>query len=627
MTVHDEEFSLAAAFPAATRARWQALVKSVLRRSGVAGEDTPHESVEALLSTTSYDGVTIAPLYTAADEVPWAGLPGLPPYIRGVRPDGAILDGWDVRQRHADPDPQVAKRAVLTDLENGVTSLWLVLGDGGLPVAALPEVLAEVYIDLAAVVLDAGTAALDAAGAFLGLLAKRGVKPDRAAGNLGADPLGVQARTGLAADMEAATVLAARCARDYHRLRAITVDALPYHDAGGSHAEELGCALAAGVAYLRALTHAGLAVDAAFGQLEFRYAATADQFLTIAKLRAARRLWNRVGEVCGAGVAARGQRQHVVTSSAMMTARDPWVNMLRTALACFGAGIGGADAVTVQPFDAALGLPDDFARRIARNTQSVLLEESIVARVIDPAGGSWYVERLTDDLAKAAWAWFTEIEKAGGFRHAQASGLIADRLGTTWAKRQENIARRRDPITGVSEFPSLAEQALTRTPHPVGSNAAGGLPRVRYAQSFEALRDRVDAHVENTGARPAVFLATLGPIAAHTRRATFAANLFQAGGIQIIQGGPETDPAGITSAFTDSGTSVACICSSDTVYAASAGSMAGALKAAGATRVWLAGKPGERADEWEGAGIDGYLFAGCNAIDVVRTTLADLGVA
>jgi methylmalonyl-CoA mutase len=616
MTVPSEELELAAAFPAADRDRWRELVKGVLRTSGAATEDTPLDTIEDLLSTTTHDGITVAPLYTARDAVP--GRPGLPPYARGVLPGGEVVAGWDVRQRHAHPDPGVTRAAIRADLENGVTSVWLTLGPAGPPVTAVPEVLGEVYLDLVPVILDAGAQTPAAAEAFFALAAERGVEPGRLTGNLGADPLGLAARTGVRAEAGPAAELALRCAREYPGLRAITVDATVYHDAGGGDAQELGCSIATGVAYLRALTEAGLGIEAALGRLEFRYAATADQFLTIAKLRAARRLWARVAQACGASPGQGGQRQHAVTSSAMMTARDPWVNMLRTTIASFAAGVGGADAVTVQPFDARLGLPDDFARRIARNTQTLLLEEAGLGRVADPAGGSWYVERLTEDLAQAAWAWFQEIEKAGGAAAALRGGLIEDRLAATWDRRRDDLAHRRDPITGVSEFPNLAERLPARTPAP--PEPGGGLPRVTYAQDYEALRDAADAHADRTGARPAVFLATLGPVAAHTARATFAANLFQAGGIETGTSGPGTDPAAIAAAFRASGTDVACLCSNDKVYAEHAGPVARALREAGARRVWLAGKGAH-------PGMDDQLFAGCDALGVLRRTLDDLGVA
>jgi methylmalonyl-CoA mutase len=360
-----------------------------------------------------------------------------------------------VRQRHTHPDPAVTREALLADLENGATSVWLHLGETGVPVAALGQVLRGVHLELAPVVLDAGAYTQEAANALLGLIIERGQAAD-ALGNLGADPLGAQARTGGPLDepaLDQAAALAVRCAREFPGLRAITIDATPYHDAGGGDADELGAAVAAGVAYLRALTDAGLSVDEAFGQIEFRLAVNADQFASIAKLRAARRLWARVAEVCGPSEkdhGGRAARLHAVTSSAMMTRRDPWVNMLRTTVAAFAAGTGGADAVTVQPFDARLGLPDGFARRIARNTQTLLLEESSLARVVDPAGGSWYAERLTAEIAQAAWDRFIEIEKAGGLAAAVESGLVAERPPGNAAARPWPAGRPRSPASASS---------------------------------------------------------------------------------------------------------------------------------------------------------------------------------
>ena len=261
----------------------------------------------------------------------------------------------------------------------------------------------------------------------------------------------------------------------------------------------------------------------------------------------------------------------------MMTERDPWVNMLRTTVACLAAGVGGADAITVLPFDSALGLPDDFARRIARNTQAILLEESHLARVIDPAGGSWYVERLTDELARAAWDWFQEIERAGGQHAALRSGLgRRARSPATWAERSADLARRREPVTGVSEFPNLAEQPLVREP---GSGPArGGLPRVTPVGGLTRRCAPARTHcLAVTGARPRIVLAALGPAAVHTARSTFAANLFQAGGIEtcLIEAGLSEAAGGATGGltrrpgrpFAASGARVACLCSSDALYA------------------------------------------------------------
>ncbi|AQZ64601.1 Methylmalonyl-CoA mutase [[Actinomadura] parvosata subsp. kistnae] len=589
---------LAAGFASISRDDWRALAAEVLRKSGIEAG-----SPEEVLSRATYDGVTVAPLYDAGDLPGDPGLPGAAPYVRGARAAG----GWDVRQRHAVADPE----AVLADLENGVTSLWLVVGDGAIPVGELGAVLKDVYLDLAPVVLEAGERTPEAADALFALAAARRPEPGAPAGP-GAGEGALRGNLGASAVLgTGGTELALRCAAEYPGLRAVTVDATPYHDAGGSDAEELACSIAQGVAELRALTGGGLSVEQALGQIEFRYAATADQFATIAKLRAARRLWARVAEVCGAPGAG-GQRQHAVTSSAMMTARDPWVNMLRTTIACFAAGVGGAQAVTVQPFDACLGLPDAFSRRIARNTQSLLLEESGLGRVIDPAGGSWYVERRTADLAAAAWAFFQEIEAGGGI--VAAAELVSGRIAATRERRDDDIAHRRFPITGVSEFPDLGEKPVRRRPAQAPRDS-GGLPRVRYAEPFERLRDLADARPE----RPKVFLATIGPLAAHTARAAFAANLFHAGGLATETAGPGTDPEQIATAFAVSGATVACLCSSDKLYAQHATAVAKALRRAGARKVWLAGK-----GHYEG--VDALLHAGCDALAVLRETFDDLEV-
>jgi methylmalonyl-CoA mutase len=554
-----DDLVLAAEFPAVTRQQWQRLVAKVL---GVDGDSPERE-----LATITGDGIEIAPLYVADASRPSPGYPGRPPFVRGRGPAGH-RSGWDVRQRHEHPDPAVAREQIMEDLEGGVSSLWLGLGDGRIPVESLPDVLAETYLDLAPIVLDAGDRFADAADAFLAVAAARGVPAGALAGCLGADPLGVLARTGAGpgadakagvapadlgiAGLTAAADLARRCTADFPGVRAIVVDALPYNEAGGTDAEELGCALAAGLEYLRAMRTAGLSADAAFGQLEFRYAATADQFATIAKLRAARRVWARVAQQCGVTSDAAGQWQHAVSSWSMLTRRDPWNNILRATLACFSAGVGGADAITVAPFDAAIGQPDRLARRVARNVHALLVEESHVARVIDPAGGSWYVEDLTGQLAVKAWAWFQEIERSGGLRAALAAGIVSDRLAASRERRRDALARRREAVTGVTEFPLIGETLLKRPAGPrqaaarpsdgaggqgawsAGAPYAGGLPRIRWSQWHEELRDRADVRARATGSPPTLTLAPLDASRASVARAGQVAALLAPAGITTI---------------------------------------------------------------------------------------------
>jgi methylmalonyl-CoA mutase len=584
MAPPSEPLVLAGEFPPADRDQWRALVDGVLK-------GRPFEKV---LVNRLHDGIELQPLYTADDvSVGDAalGLPGAAPFVRGAEP---AATGWDVRQHHVVVDAPSANAAMLTDLERGATSLW-VRSEPGLLAAALDGV----YLDLAGVVLDAGPAFAEAAAALEQLWSEQGVPLTAVSGGFGADPIAYGAAIDPAVD------LAVSGAARHPRFRAITVDGTVWHDAGGSDVDELAITLAAGVAYLRALTARGLPLAEAASQIEFRLAATADQFATIAKFRAARRLWARVTELSG-GV--QPQAQHAVTSAAMMTARDPWVNMLRTTVACFGAAVGGADAITVRPFDHAIGQSDSFSRRVARNTQAILLDESNLSRVTDPGGGSWFVEHLSDEMANVAWTSFRDIERAGGIVAALDSGMVRERLDAAWNERLSAIARRKDPITGVSEFPDIAEVPVVRPPAPAAPDAV--VPRRRYAEGFERLRDRADAADE----RPTVFLANLGPVAVHTARATFAKNFFEAGGIATIGNDGFESPVEVEGAFGDSGATIACICSSDAVYDERADATAVALRTAGARRVYLAGR---RATD----GVDDLIYVGCDALTVLESAL------
>jgi len=612
-------FCLAADFPAPSRDEWVALVDQVVRAAGWTPEGAEPGAGVEMLTRSDPDGIRVRPLYTAADAPAGSiGVPGAPPFVRGSRAGGSVPTGWDVRQRHAEPDLEAAKAAIADDLGNGVSSIWLAVGDGATAVADLPAVLAGVHLDLATVVLDASVLAPAAAEAFFAAAAERGVADADLLGTLGLDPIGLRARTGTGPEIDSILPLAGRVAERYPHVRAVVVDALPVHCAGGSDAQELGFSLASGLAYLRVLTGAGLDVGTAARLLEFRYAATAEQFPTIAKLRAARLLWSRITEVCGGALAptSSAQRQHAVGSPTMLTRRDPYPNLLRGTLAGFAAGVGGADAVTVAPFDAAIGASEPFSRRIARNTHALLVEEAHLARVIDPAGGSWYVEAFTAELARVAWAFFQEIEGAGGAVAALDSGLVAERVATVRARRERDVATRRVPITGVSEFPDLAEKPVER--HPLPPPPSGGLPVYRPAEPYEAFRDGSDAQLAATGARPRAFLATLGPLASSVARAGVARNVLQAGGVETVEAGPTQTLEDVRKAFAEADTSVAVLCSTDALYAERAEATVAALRAAGATHVLLAGTA-------EVPGLDGHLAAEGDALAVLDAVYAALG--
>ena len=605
------------------RARWRSAVADVLTKGGRRDPaDLPAEP-ERLLDSGTYEGFPVRPLYTELDGVPEAPLPGDWPFVRGADAHRDVLAGWKVVEEFpaagasgADANSDV-NAAILASLVDGVSALLLRVGSDGIAPADLDRALKGVYLELAPVILDAGDDFRAAADALLALVggadSQAGVKLSI---DLGADPLTAPLSGRRAADVDDVLAVAGTLAAHYG-VRAVTVDGPAFHDRGANAGWEIAATVAAGAEYLRLLTGAGLGVAEALRQISFRLVADDDQFMTIAKFRAARQLWGRVAEVLGDpdnGAAT----MHAVTSRAMMTQRDPWVNMLRTTVASFGAGVGGADTVQVLPFDEAIpgGLPTvsvDFARRMARNTQLLLLEESHIGRVLDPAGGSWYVEDLTETLAAQAWANFQEIESRGGFR--TAIDHIAGQIEAVRVERAGDIAHRRTAITGVNEFPNLAEAPL----------AQGDSSSVRrYAAAFEALRDRSDAYLERTGARPRVLLLPLGPLAENNIRATFATNLLASGGIETVNPGT-VDAAGVAQAVTDAGTSIAVICGTDARYGAEVAAIVPAARAAGCEVTYLAGPQKAVADLPADARPEGYLTAKVDAVEELSTLLTRLG--
>ncbi|MGB3370950.1 MAG: methylmalonyl-CoA mutase family protein [Rhodococcus sp. (in: high G+C Gram-positive bacteria)] len=604
-------------------AAWQKAVAAVLAKSRrVDIEDLPSDP-EHLLDTTTYDGVTIHPLYGTLDEQPEAPLPGAFPYVRGRDATRDVNAGWKVSARFGagQSDPEAVNRSILDGLNNGVSALWLCIGESDLSVGGIQRALSEVLFDLVPIVVDAGAETVDAAAALLAAL-DTADDVDRSAIDirLGAATLTSKFSGRGAPSLDAVVALARQSIERPERVRAITVDGTVFHNAGASDTQEIGAAVAAGLEYLRALTSAGSTAAQALSQLEFRFAATDDQFQTIAKFRAARMVWARVAQVVGAPTFG-GAPQHAVTSEAMMAQRDPWVNMLRTTLAAFGAGIGGADAVTVLPFDAALdggasGVSKTFSARIARNTQLLLLEESHLGRVLDPGAGSWYVEQLTDELAETAWKFIQEIEADGGYLAALDSGSLAASIAAVKTARDSDIAHRRTPLTGVNEFPNLAEAPL-----PASSKSS---VVHRYGAAFEALRDRSDAYLGEHDVRPLVLLAPIGSVAEHNIRTTFAANLLASGGIHTENPGPLTTET-IAGAVTSSGARIAVLCGTDKRYAAEAGAAVVALRRAGIERVLLAGSDKVFVDIAGPERPDDFLTAQVDAVAVLTDLLESLG--
>jgi methylmalonyl-CoA mutase len=696
---------LLAEFPDVAYEAWREQVQKDLK-----GAD-----FEKRLVTRTLEGVAIQPLYTRQDapnEQDPSGFAGLPPYRRGAVSVGNYGPRWDLRAEHRALSLQQAKADITDDLARGATSLWLrfdalarlgvELADAqtstaapdGLPCASsadLDTLLGDVDLDRVGLSLDAGGNAPVLAAALCAMLERHGRALSTLHGSLGCDALGALARDGvLPHSLEQArsllVELVAHVGPQAPALRVAQVSTLVYHDAGASAAQEVGYALATGLEYLRWLLDGGVSIGLASQSIGFSVGVSCDLFLELAKLRALRLCWAKVVAAYGGDAAAQNTQLHAVTSLRTQTQRDPWVNMLRTTTEAFSAMVAGVDALTTRGFDEALGVSEPFARRIARNTQIILNEEAHVTRVADAGGGSYYIESLTDGLARSAWRLFQEVERRGGMSTALVSGAIAKDVAELADKRAAAVAKRSSAITGVSEFAHLGEEPVLRqAPDATATRseqkrrleaaaqpavgtllaqleaAAPGqrisaaiqaarqaasldqltralaaataaarcvaLPLRRQAEPFEALRSRCERHAAHKGQRPTAFLCNLGAIPQHKARASFSLGFLSAGGVAVIDNDGFASLEAAVEAFAASGTTLAVICGSDEQYPEWVPKLAGALRARGATHVVLAGRPGEHEVAYQQAGVSQFIFLGLDVVATLTQLLDSLGVA
>lgn len=705
------ELHIADEFPDLPIERWRELVEADLIGDSAAKSD-PKALFERKLVSHTYEGLYVQPLYTERD---WssaggvAGSSGHAPWIRGSSALGNAQAGWDVRQEHAAADPVELNSDLLEDLHGGVTSILLrldtagrsgrdaddpqahtLVGVDGCSLSSAADwdaAFKGVHLGMIGVTLEAGAAFVPAAAQLMALWDRSQVSTDTARGAFHADPLAVLARDGqvpVPVDglLHQMADLASFTASRYPKVTSIRVGTAPYHHAGATATQDLAFSMATGVEYLRSLTRAGLSVDASSTQMVFSFAVGCQFFLAIAKLRAARRLWGRIIEQCGGSASAQAMRMHVRPSKRVLAHRDPWVNILRNTACVFAAGIAGAESIGSEPYDGVLGPPSELARRIARNTHHMLMDEAHLNQINDPAGGSWYLEKLTDELAEAAWVIFQDIERRGGMLACLRSGWVHEQIDTSYATRLRNISTRKDPVLGVSEFANLLEHlptprnvdlnavraaatrrvldhraargAMTNSIEPSGQLGslsrsileaakagatigeiasplwkgapaqtldAGPLSVHPYAEPFENLRDSADALAAECGHRPGVQLLTLGTIAEHGARAAYARNFFQAGGfaVRVID-----QPADAQQG------SIVVICGHDTQYSAGLAEQAAReLRTAGARTIILAGSPGtaEREAAYRAAGIDRFISMKCDVVRTLAELLSEEGAA
>jgi methylmalonyl-CoA mutase len=706
MVAITDEFRLGSDFPSVDRAAWQKEVEADLKGVPFAKRMISH----------SYEGIELQALYTeevfpTSDDP--AGLPGFPPFVRGAQPLGNVLTGWDIRQEHAHPDPAIANAQILEDLRGGVTSIDLRLdgavkhgldaddpraagltGRDGVSISSVADFgrLAQgVKLGTAGFHLDAGAAFLPAASLFVAFAKHAGVPLNELRGGFNADPLKALLCDGylpvpLHTALEQMADLAAWTANEAPLMTAVEVSSTPYHNAGATAVADVAFTIATGIDYLRALTDAGLDVETAARQITFSMGMGCRFYLAISKIRAVRKLWADVVSASGGSEQAQKMTVRVATGRRVLTTRYQSLNILRNTVACYAGAVAGADIITTTPFDTPTGLPTEASRRNARNTQLILAEECHLPQVIDPAGGSWYIEWYTDQVARRAWEMVQRIEARGGMIKSVVDGWAAEQIKPIEAAREKDIATRKVVVTGVSEHPILAEHVAEqerpdyiqladaaahrlsnwRRQHPrpavldhlanipagagllttaaiAAAQAGATLGQIAeklvpegsqptiiapisvhpYDDAFEELRDAAEAFASKHGHRLRVFLAGIGSVAEQVARKTYATDFFEAGGFQVLVRDGESDVADAVAGFVASRARIAAICSTDKRYTSMVAELAPKLKAAGALTVVLAGNPGESEAAYRSVGVDRFIFAKCNVLETLWSLLRE----
>ena len=556
---------------------------------------------------------------------------------RALRAEGE----WRIIARLDHPDAREANAQALDDVAGGADGLQVVfsgaLGAYGFGLrrsdsATLHAAFDGVQFDGGAhFELDLGPDGPHEAAGFAALIERSGAKPAGCAVSFNLDPFAAAARGPFPGDWPAHAKPHVDAALTLRRAGfggpLLVADARAVHAAGGTPGQELAFALGAAVSLMRALNEAGAALDEARAMIAFRLSADADEFATVAKFRALRIAWAAVERACG--LEPRPARVAAESAWRMMTARDPYVNVMRGAMAAFSAGLGGADRVSVLPHTLAAGLPDSLARRLARNGQLILLRESHLGFVADPAAGAGGFEALTKAFVEKAWAIFQGIEAQGGLPSTLASGALQRLVSQSRDALMGAVARLKTPITGVSAHADLTEPPVEAAPgappREAPARADGALAPIRLAEPFERLRDLSDALLKKTGSRPKVYLAALGPEPAHRRRVAFMREWLEAGGFEPVYDGESASAEEAAERLRASGAPLACLIGADEAYAAEAEAFAIAVKAAGAKGLALAGRPGEHEAAWRAAGVDDYIFAGGDALATMQGLYRRIG--
>jgi len=604
-------------FPPISTREWEEKIQLDLR-----GAD-----YEKRLVWKTNEGIVVNPYYRAEhlEDISHMGvLPGQPPYVRGMRTDG---NDWVIRQDFDETDPVAANRLATQSLEKGAGAVGLNASE-----LTLPNDLVRLLEGI-----DPETTPIHFTQAkdfpLLVSQLKELYAGKKIRGSLNFDPLGYLVLYGKffenrERNFAQARVLVEMSGQHLPGFSVIGVNGQYYHNAGASLVQEVAFTLSQANEYLAELTAAGLPATAVLGQLHFRFGVGSGYFLEIARLRAAKMLWATIAaqyQDCGEGDCS--MRIQVETSDWNKTVYDPYVNMLRTTTEAMAAALSGVESITVKPFDSTFKKPDAFSYRMARNQQIILKEEAYFNKVADPAGGSYYIEKLTESIAQAAWALFLETEQQGGFIKSAENGFIRSSIAETCQQRDMDIALRKRVFVGTNKYPDTSERMLDKMEPTARLTDLSDLKQYRGAQSFEALRLAVENHAKKSLPIPRVFHFTYGDPVMRKARASFSANFFGVAGYQIINNIGFTDLEAGAKAALDSGAEIVVFCSSDEEYASMVPTASQIKEASPTTQVVVAGNPSELIDELTRAGVDHFIHIRTNVLRSLTMYNELLGIA
>ena len=590
------------------------------------------------LLTKTYEGITLEPLYTAEHAAAFSaknGMPGADGYLRGTSAAGYSVEPWLVAQKGDAACPKEANALLREGLSKGVSAICFdpqccpeisTLDDmktllDGIDIAKYPF---QVFCGASA----------EPTLHFLATVAEQaGIDTAALSGVIGADPLGTLARQGtVCGSMESCYDQMFACLRwAMPRIKTIFIQGSVYHEGGASAVQELAAMFAAAVAYLDALGKRGFSVDEIAGKIAFSFSLGADFFMEIAKLRAARLMWAQIIEAYSGGEEAARLDCHAATSRFTATVYDPYVNILRATTQAFSGVVGGTDGLTVEPFDAAVRLSDEHSRRIARNIQVMMQNEFNLNTPVDPAGGAWYVETLTAQLAEAAWKELQRIEEQGGLLASLKSGALQAAIAATLNERFKKLSTRADRAVGSNMYANTQETRLSAASRVLPANCCGNdcegegetvtaITPHRWTEQFEALRVKTEEHTAKTGKKLKVFLANMGPLSQHKARADFTVGFMEVGGFEVLKNDGFDSTQAAAEAAIASGAQAAVICSTDDTYPALVPPLARAIKAKAPNMlVLLAGLPApEFKDAYTEAGMDDCIHIRADCLSIIK---------